>query len=161
MSYNYNKLSPTLPEGAKALDLVLTGQWWEAWQGDKYEDYRELTNYWIGRLFGKESKFYNSMNLERDKIEVYNILSANPNRFLKNNKVIDFTHIRLSKAYGKYRPSGYVEFGGVLIREGNPEWGAKAGRLYFCIYMKPPICEHKNLTGFEDWSICADCGAGS
>lgn len=133
---NTNKLTATLPKGAKALDLVLTGQWWEAWQEDKDEDYRELTNYWIGRLFGKESKFCNSMNLERDKIEVYNILSANPNRFLKNNKAIDFTHIRLSKAYGKDRPSGYVEFGGVLIREGKPEWGAKAGRLYFCITRK-------------------------
>jgi hypothetical protein len=136
MSYNYNKLELTLPEGGKALDLVLKGEWWEAWQEDKDEDYRELTNYWITRLFGKESKFYNCLGLERDKVEVYNILSVSPKRFLRNNEAIDFTHIRLSKAYGKDRLSGYVEFGGIEIREGKPEWGAKAGRLYFCIMRK-------------------------
>lgn len=139
MSYNYNKLSPTAPENAKALDLVLTGEWWEAWQKDKNEDYRELTNYWITRLFGKESKLYNLTDRgieECGKVATYVILSAGRKRFLSNNKIKDFTHIRLSKAYGKDRPTGYVEFGGIEIREGKEEWGAKKGRLYFCIKMK-------------------------
>tara|TARA_R110000851_G_scaffold328739_1_gene499930 strand:+ start:441 stop:860 length:420 start_codon:yes stop_codon:yes gene_type:complete len=130
MSYNYNKLSPTLPEGAKALDLVLTGQWWDAWQEDKDEDYRELTSFWLNRLIGSKHNFdksvaYGYIKSKRDYFESY--LKSNPKKF---------THIRLSKAYEKDRPSGYVEFGGIEIREGKPEWGATAGRLYFCIMRK-------------------------
>jgi hypothetical protein len=134
MSYNYNKLSPTLPEGAKALDLVLTGQWWEAWQKDKSEDYRELTPFWFKRLTGcfpnkregiNKSNSYDWFLKKKEKIQP--ILNYNHK---------GFTHIRLSKGYQKDRLSGYVEFEGIEIREGKPEWGAKAGRLYFCIKMK-------------------------
>ena len=137
MSYNYNKLSPTAPENAKVLDLVLAGQWWEAWQGDKNEDYRELTPYWFTRLFEYNKKDKPTLlRLELSKEEFYNLLTGNNYDVFKYHKLKDFTCIRLSKAYSKDRPSGYVEFGGVEIREGKPEWGAKAGRLYFCIKMK-------------------------
>ena len=134
MSYNYNKLTPTLPEGGKALDLVLTGQWWEAWQGEKYEDYRELTPYWFNRLTG-------CFPHERQEVSKSNSYDWFLNKKKKVQSILnynhkEFTHIRLSKGYQKDRPSGYVEFGGIEIREGKPEWGATAGRLYFCIMRK-------------------------
>ncbi len=131
---NTNKLTAKIPEGANALDLVLTGQWWEAWNKDKQEDYRELTPYWFNRLTGcyphkrQEVNKGNSYDwFSKKKIKVQRILNYNHK---------GFTHIRLSKGYGKDRPSGYVEFGGIEIREGKPEWGAKTGRLYFCIMKK-------------------------
>ena len=134
---NTNKLTATIPEGANALDLVLTGQWWEAWNKDKKEDYRELTPYWFTRLFEYDKKDKPTLlKLEFSKQEFYELLTGNNYDVFKYHKLKDFTHIRLSKAYAKDRPTGYVEFGGIEIREGKPEWGAKAGRLYFCIMRK-------------------------
>ncbi len=129
---NTNKLTATIPEGANALDLVLTGQWWEAWKEDKEEDYRELTPYWFNRLFEKTALH----DVKMSKDEFYVLVKNDIKQFLKWNTVKDFTHIRQSKDYQKDRPTGYVELGGIEIREGKPEWGAKVGRLYFCIMRK-------------------------
>ena len=44
---------------SKTLDLVLKGQWYDMeYSGEKPEEYREITHYWMSRLFLPGDYFY-------------------------------------------------------------------------------------------------------
>jgi len=123
-----------VPEGALVLDLVLIQEWYKRWLLDKTEDYRELTSYWFRRLFVYDKKISNTLlSIEWDKEQFYKILSSDNYDVFKHYKLKPFEYIRLSNGMSKNRPTSYVKFGGVEIRTGKEEWGAKKDRLYFCI----------------------------
>lgn len=78
--------------------------------GEKKEEYRDLTLYWIKRLVA-----YCSPLKEEDAGCVFK----------------DFTHVRFSYGYTKKTMTYKVE--NITIGEGKPEWGAPTERNVFII----------------------------
>ena len=104
--------------------------------GEKPEDYREITKYWLVRLFD-----FNGVELYPDDIEeiLYELNNKNysvsdlfkwigikPNRF-------DITHLYNGGSPCLKYPNFEIEHLGIEIREGNPKWGAVPGKRYFVI----------------------------
>jgi len=117
------------------LQLSLKTKWFEMTKARiKPEDYREITPYWCSRLLQ-----FKSQNIKQSNFEA--LFNLNNYQF-----VIDF----ISENYD-FKPFdlnvmtlGYpskddqerilkLEHAGIEIREGNPEWGAEPGKLYFVI----------------------------
>jgi len=107
------------------LTLHLKGKWFEMTKsGEKKEDYREITPYWIARLCHKLP---------------YSVVDGGDFRDTHTNqqyKFKEFTHNVLILGY----PSNCdkdrrleLPHAGIEIREGNPDWGAVPGKLYFVI----------------------------
>jgi hypothetical protein len=93
---------------SKALHLTLKKKWFDMIaSGEKKEEYREIKVYWIRRL--------KDMTL------------AEPFHAFKN-----FERIIFKNGYSKNAPTIEVEFKGIRIGKGNPEWGANEN-VCFCI----------------------------
>jgi len=130
----------------KNLQLQLKKQWFEMTKsGEKTEDYREITEYWAKRLL--------DINLSQEHIEggvicelIEDLNSLNSDKkthisaeeclynFDCKFKVFDSNTMTLG--YPKSTDSSRIlklEHKGIEIREGNPEWGAEKGKLYFVI----------------------------
>lgn len=130
----------------KILRLSLKRKWFEMTKaGIKTEDYREINDYWSRRLLelNEDTEWADWRELIEDL--------ANPNR--KHEDVyqcLSFFGARLKKfdvntmALG-YPPAGdkdriiKLEHKGIVIRSGNPQWGAEPGKLYFVILHGSPI----------------------
>lgn len=112
----------------KTLHLNLTKKWFDMiLSGKKKEEYRKLSNYWFKRLFD----LY--VTHEGKKVDAYSILSQNSDLMNRDFDYIDFDTITFSNGYAKHRPQFEIEFHSIVIREGNPEWGAEKGTKYFVI----------------------------
>lgn len=131
------------------LQLSLKKQWFEMTKaGIKTEDYREITPYWISRVFN--ISFYDSS--EKIKNE-YAIFKSRPATWDKNcfansfksrlnyytYKDQHFKDFKINIMTLGYPKKGYseriikFEHKGIEIRTGNPEWGAEPDKLYFVI----------------------------
>ena len=119
----------------KKLQLPLKTEWFEMTkQGIKKEDYRSITPHWLTRLIGyKGSKESKDMMCRALKLE--NSMSRT---WLNEgfSKFKEFSVNRMTKGY----PSAInktnileLQHKGIEIRQGNPNWGAKPGELYFVI----------------------------
>lgn len=106
------------------LQLSLKKKWFEMTKdGIKTEDYREITPYWIKRLV--YDGFYihpmtNCIEVSKGRFHPikyfeYNIMTLGYPKSTDSDRVVKFKHK------------------GIEIREGNPEWGAEPGKLYFVI----------------------------
>lgn len=80
--------------------------------GIKTEDYREINEYWITRL-----QRVNGMALPDNQCKIFDVNTVT----LGYPKSTDTDRILR------------LEHKGIEIREGNPEWGAEPGKLYFVI----------------------------
>ena len=121
------------------LQLPLKKQWFDLTKsGVKTEDYREITAYWLRRLF--KHKDYAILDdglideviheLKTNKIsfpELYDWAGWFPNEFDSNIMTLGYPKSTDSDRILK------LEHKGIEIREGNPEWGAIPGRKYFVI----------------------------
>jgi hypothetical protein len=105
----------------RQLRLSLKTKWFEMTKaGIKTEDYREINKYWISRLC------YNLEHLE----SLEDLLAVGGPKFY------DFTTNIMTLGYPKSTDTCRIlklEHKGIEIREGNPEWGAEPGKLYFVI----------------------------
>lgn len=81
--------------------------------GEKKEEYREIKEYWIKRLFVNYREFWQ----------------------LKDGKSIvsQFSHINFKNGYSSNAPVMQVEFCDIREGYGKPEWGAVPGVKYFVI----------------------------
>lgn len=98
----------------KTLTLSLKKEWFEMIQrGEKLEEYREFTEYWIKRLLDHSVEYDHYLY-----------------RFKNFDKLV-FT-LGYPKADDTSRR---MEFNNPKIRigEGRPEWGAEPGKMYFVI----------------------------
>ena len=125
----------------KNLTLSLKKQWFEMTKaGIKSEDYREINEYWTKRFlntyFLKEKCVLPDFDafvkhLNAGKIDLINI-SELP--YTCDFKV--FNQNIMTLGYPKSTDTLRIlklEHKGIEIREGNPDWGAKPGKLYFVI----------------------------
>ena len=120
------------------LQLSLKKNWFEMTKsGQKTEDYREITPYWIKRLFRKFK--YSDDFTEADLIETLK------NSIDRNNIVRlwqkQFTHNTMTLGYPKKGDAERIlkiEHKGIEIRTGNFDWGAEPNKLYFVI--KHGVC---------------------
>jgi len=114
------------------LHLPLKKQWFDLTKSVKTEDYREINEYWIKRLFR-----------DIDKSEMTDILKG-----LQEGRSIEWAglfHLHYLKDFKiNIMTLGYpkkddvdrilkLEHKGIEIRTGNPEWGAEPNKLYFVI----------------------------
>ena len=102
------------------LHLNLKYKWFKMiFLGIKKEEYRALTPYWDKRLCNIGS-VNRSLNL------IFN-------GKLPENTFKEWDTITFSNGYSRDRPQFEIEFKGIEIREGNPEWGAEPGKKYFVL----------------------------
>ncbi len=106
----------------KNLRLPLKRKWFEMTKaGIITEYYKEITPYWVKRLY--DEKFL----IISDNINPENLKKYKFKNFTKNTMTLG-----LPKAGDTERIIQF-EHAGIEIREGNPDWGAEPGKLYFVI----------------------------
>lgn len=95
----------------RILNLTLKAQWFDMILANiKKEEYREMKDYWFGRLLNLECPFAKGMFKEYD--------------------IVRFTH-----GYAKNARQMDVKFLRMSIETGRPEWGAVPGRPYITIFL--------------------------
>lgn len=116
----------------KELRLPLKRKWFEMTKaGIKIEDYREINSYWITRLTSEFSWDMNKYPLKlNEHKEVQNKVSMKPKEFDHNVMTLGYPKSTDTERILKFK------HGGIEIREGNPEWGAEPGKIYFVIKHK-------------------------
>lgn len=99
--------------------------------GVKKEDYREVNDYWIKRLIEPTDE-----DVKVSDVKHY-LLQGEKDHFKSDCfKLKQFTHNVMTLGYTKSGDTERIltyEHAGIEIREGNPEWGAEKGKLYFVI----------------------------
>lgn len=111
------------------LQLSLKKKWFEMTKaGIKTEDYREINSYWIARLTDGFSWDVEKYPLKLNEFkQVINKGSFKPREFTKNTMTLGYPSKDDQERILK------LEHKGIEIREGNPEWGAESGKIYFVI----------------------------
>jgi len=123
----------------KTLHLNLKKKWYDMYlSGVKKEEYREITSFWYGRLVDRDNlrsikkaslAFIVGMAKYEDTPEPFWIKS---NEIFKNC-FKKFDTITFSNGYSKNRPQFVIEFKGIEIKQGNPQWGAEKDKYYFVL----------------------------
>ena len=125
----YEEINALLREdaGDYCLKLVLKGVWYRMIEsGEKVEEYREITPYWCNRLL-----YYGSLGAEEFWEGV--LKNTKDLKTLAEYGTREYDTVTFYHGYAKNRPQMTLEFKGIEIKEGKPEWGAEPGRLYFVI----------------------------
>ena len=125
---------------ASCLRLPLVAKWFEMTKaGIKTEDYREINEYWLKRLF-----FHDWRSGELDQNMIDEVI-CELNKFSYSLKELDrwadfkpkhFNINVMTLGYPKSNNSERIlklEHKGIEIRTGNAEWGAVPNKLYFVI----------------------------
>lgn len=107
----------------RTLKLTLKKKWFDLIKsGVKLEEYREIKDYWIGRLIiPHESE---DGNFEPHFVEFKS-----------------FTHIQFTNGYSKTSPTFTIELLGISVGRGNTEWGAPTDNDVFILKLGK-IIEH-------------------
>lgn len=130
----------------KILHLTLKRKWFTMiLHGEKREEYRELTEYWASRILykiplplgGYMSAWSDIKN--GHKGEEWKKRTGNAPVFEK------FDIVRFRNGYQKDSPTFDIEFKGIEIKTGNPEWGAVPGMEYFVIKLGEIVNEDQYL----------------
>lgn len=106
----------------KVLYLSLKKEWFDMIKsGEKKEEYREITPYWIKRLTGLDSNIYEISTL---------IMTGKP------VPMKQYTHVHFTLGYPKkddYDKHMIFEIKSICVRDGNEKWGATPNKNYFVI----------------------------
>ena len=118
----------------KNLQLSLKRNWFEMTKsGVKTEDYREITQYWLKRLTGV---YLTSKGALQSNETLYEIMGTNKDLIMNCCSFKEFDSNTMTLGYPKSTDLERIlklKHEGIEIREGNPEWGAEIGKLYFVI----------------------------
>lgn len=116
------------------LQLSLKKQWFEMTKsGIKTEDYREITPYWIKRLFNQPEEWmfddivFNITEKKYDILKIQNHYALYVKRFYTNTMTLGYPKGTNTERIIKF------EHDEIEIRKGNPEFGAEPDKLYFVI----------------------------
>lgn len=120
----------------KNLQLSLKTNWFEMTKsGEKTEDYRDITPYWANRLLYFDKKERRKQWWINEFFDIGTNEEIAENLELFCQKIV-FDANTMTLGYPKKTDSERIlrlEHKGIEIREGNPNWGAKKGVLYFVI----------------------------
>lgn len=101
----------------RVLHLTLKKKWWDMIaSGEKKEEYREVKEYWISRLY------------DHDIVSRNNVAS-----YKKPTTKREFDIVEFKNGYRKTAPTVRLYCEGIEIRSGRKEWGAEPGKEYFVI----------------------------
>jgi hypothetical protein len=136
---DHNKAHNDFQAAKRSLRLTLITKWFEMTKaGVKTEDYRDISEYWVGRFLNhKEAKptvEQITRFIRNYKYYGYVDVSAIFTRHELSFKQFDFNVMTLG--YPSSTDTERIlklEHQGIEIRTGNPEWGAEPGELYFVI----------------------------
>lgn len=114
----------------KILDLPLKAKWYDMQErGEKTEEYREITPYWVKRLV------FDGCYGEPCSPEDIEWICSQPNGI---ENILDvgwaikpYTHIRFRYGYTKRTFTHKIDC--ITIGRGKPEWGAPTDRCVFII----------------------------
>lgn len=126
------------------LQLSLIRKWLDMTAtGIKTEDYREITPYWCSRLL-----LFNGKEMPQSWWEFGYFLGGHLKRYRHHSYILDldfhfkavtfkpFTTNTITLGYPKSGDTDHIrryKHAGIELREGNPEWGAEPGKIYFVI----------------------------
>lgn len=119
-------------KNTKVLCLSLKAKWYEMIEsGEKKEEYREIKDYWLKRLFEFINIYYT--HYEQMSKECADIFSTNVGALktsikLGGVKAKDYTRVKFSYGYTKRTMTFEIE--AITIGKGNPEWGAPAEDVF-------------------------------
>ena len=109
------------------LDLPLKKEWYNMIEsGEKREEYREITPYWIKRLVDTHSlgrKMLSNMPNVAARLIGSGCVQLKP-----------YTHVRFR--YGYTKRTMLYEISDIIIGHGNPQWGAPTDKPVFIIKFK-------------------------
>lgn len=126
----------------KTLHLNLKRKWFEMiFNGEKPEEYREIKEHWVSQFFNRTEKPIEHFTHSSAR-STFNFLTGYTGGrypaiiygidkdllYVKNIITITF-----SNGYATHRPQFEIEFKGLEIRGGNPEWGAEPNKKYFVL----------------------------
>jgi hypothetical protein len=110
------------------LELTVTKQWYEMISsGIKKEEYREIKQYWLNRLFEPLAKKYRRLP---DFAIGPSLNSTKYSTIPAYTKARHFDAIRFTNGYGGNRPSFLIEYKGVKVGTGRKEWGTPDERVF-------------------------------
>lgn len=112
---------------SKNLQMSLKTKWFEMTKsGEKTEDYREITPYWIKRLVNPRSHKVTIIPMHLGSF-LHDVKSRGFKEFDSNIMTLGYP--------SKDDKERIIQFehAGIEIREGRPEWGAEPGEIYFVI----------------------------
>lgn len=121
------------------LHLSLKSKWFEMTKsGIKIEDYREINEYWVKRLF-----HYNESKLTTEEIVRY-INQHKYYGYVDVSAIFTYHDLSFKEFDQNVMTLGYpkandnerilrIQHKGIEVRAGNPEWGAEPNKLYFVI----------------------------
>jgi hypothetical protein len=113
----------------KMLKLTLKKQYFDQIiSGEKLEEYREVKKHWISRLITNKftARDYKNEN------NIVDLIFQNKEHYSKN-RIEPFDFVEFTNGYSVNSPKVTLEFKGIEIRTGNPNWGAEKDKLYFVI----------------------------
>ena len=126
------------------LHLSLKEKWFRMIQsGEKREEYREITPYWMKRLC------YLLVNRGDGWIDRYTMTEGEARNVIEhldedlrngNIEMRSFTHVHFTLGYPKADDAARHmtrQIAGITIGTGRPEWGAVEGKQYFVIKLEP------------------------
>lgn len=124
------------------LQLSLKKKWFEMTKsGVKTEDYREINYYWYRRLVSNHESLFGGLygcypkdlDLNKKNEVVYDIAKS---QYADKMRFKNFSANIMTLGYpkiGDMERTLILAHRGIFIGEGNPEWGAEVGKLYFVI----------------------------
>ena len=118
--------------------FVLKGIWVRMIaDGIKKEEYRNITPYWLQRLFGvyeKRNGFQDLYFIKKKEAEEWCGDMSRLREAIKSGKLRPFYKCgTFYHGYATDRPQFEKEIPNITIGYGNPGWGAEKGKLYFVI----------------------------
>ena len=114
----------------KILHLPLKKKWYEMQErGEKTEEYREITSYWVKRLVWDED--HDEPVSDEDVEFICSRPKGVENIFDAGWKPKPYTHVRFH--YGYTQRCFINRIDSITIGRGNPEWGAPTDRDVFII----------------------------
>lgn len=119
----------------KTLHLNLVRKWFDMIKsGEKKEEYRSLSHYWISRLIWDHACVLKDSDSDKD-IFIIDVCLQGAKYALNeiNAEFAFYSTVTFSNGYSKNRDQFEIELKGISIKEGNPDWGAIPGKKYFVL----------------------------
>lgn len=129
----------TKEKNQRILHLVLKRKWWDMIEsGEKPDEYRDFTDYWIKRLcdnptFDKDGKIIGRKQIDDYTLKMCKHKGLDMAQMFRNGNMIPKEYDAVCFHRGYTNVTMLYEFKGTSIGYGNPAWGAPTDKEVFII----------------------------